>query len=334
MLRFGFGTHPSESVERMVHLIQTGERLNYDMAWVADQTFFHDPFVVLGQAALRTEKIKLMLGVTNPYTRHPVQVARAAASLDEVSGGRFHLGYGAGNRKELIVPMGLEQTEAGPRSREAIQIVRRLLAGECLSYESPWLRLDGVELKTEPHPAVPIYLAGRGSYILRTAGALADGVVIGALVSPEGFRFALDHVAKGAQESGRSLESLDIVSWVGVQFLDDREADLDLMRASTAHIIGGAPHATLQTVGLADMRIAYLKEIYQRLGPEGAAPYVTEDEIALFKLYGDADELANRIQRLADAGATQLGILLTQPTHAEQEAFLQRFATEVMPRFR
>jgi 5,10-methylenetetrahydromethanopterin reductase len=334
MIKFGFGAVPEESVDRFVSLVQAGEALGFEMVWVPDQTFFRDPFVVMSACAQATERIKLTLGVTNPYTRHPVQVARAAATLDEVSGGRFSVGYGAGNRKELLLPMGMEQTEAGPRCREAVSVTKRLLAGEEVHYHSDTLEINGVQLLMPPRPSIPIYLAGRGPYILKAAGEVADGAVIGALVSPVGLQYAIDRVAEGARQANRTLDELEIVSWVGVQLVDDQASAIESLKTSVAHIIGGAPVEVLRTIGMEEERIQELKDVYRQGGPAGAAPHVTADEVSLLKLFGDGEQLSIRIKALADAGVNQLGILLTQKTHDEQEAFLRRFASEVMPHFR
>ena len=105
------------------------------MAWIPDQTFYRDPFLVMAHWAQATENIQLMIGVTNPYTRHPAQVARAIATVDEISGGRAHLGIGSGNRRELLLPMGYEQDAAAARTREMLTLVRALLHGETLQHE-------------------------------------------------------------------------------------------------------------------------------------------------------------------------------------------------------
>ena len=110
-----------------------------------------------------------MIGVANPFTRHPVQVARAAATLDDHSPGRVALGYGAGNRRELILPLGGEQERAAAHCREALVLCRRLLRGEYLNHRGDCFVADGVELEMAPHPDVPLYLAARGPLVLQVA---------------------------------------------------------------------------------------------------------------------------------------------------------------------
>lgn len=222
-MKFGLAVVPDTRLEETVGLVQLGEELGFDTAWVADQTFYRDPFVVLSACAQATRRIDLGLGATNPYTRHPVQIARAAAALNELAEGRFRLAIGAGNRKELLQPLGWNQTGAGPRCREAVTVIKQLLSGEEVHYGSDTLTVDHVRLLVPPQPQLPVFLAGRGPYVLRSAGQVADGVIIGGLVSPDGLAYALATVGDGlAQRRAKSVE-FAVVSWVNCELTDDRD---------------------------------------------------------------------------------------------------------------
>lgn len=334
MLEFGFGAYPENSLEEIIQTAQLGETLGYDVAWVLDQTFYRDPFVMLALSARATHHIRLMLGVTNPFTRHPVQVARAAATIDEASGGRLSIAYGAGNRKELILPLGLEQTKAGPRCREAVIVTKQLLAGEEVRYRSDTLVLDGVKLLTPTRPRLPIYLAGRGPYILQAGGEVADGVIIGGLVSQSGIEYALDQVYRGATNQGRNPKEIDIIWWGSCYLTDGPGIDINKLKSSVGHIIGGAPIDVLRIIGLEEDRIQTLKNAYTLGGPAGVGSLVTDYEIDLLAIVGNAKECSRKIARLASSGVNQVGLLLNQRTSQEQEAFLKRFAQDVISDFR
>jgi 5,10-methylenetetrahydromethanopterin reductase len=331
-VRFGFGAVPARTVAESVRLIEEGERLGYDRAWVPDQTFHHDPFVILAEAARATSRIGLMLGVANPFTRHPVQVARSAASLDELSAGRITIGYGAGNRDELVARLGLPHTHAAERCREAVAITRRLLAGEEVTYQSRTLSVDRVRLESDPRPDVPIFLGARGPRILAAAGEVADGVIIGSIASASGLAYALASVRAGARKSGRELSDIAVISWVGVTLTDDGARALDELRPRTAHVIAGhrTPVEVLESVGLSRARIAELRRAYAERGTAGTAPLITAAEVSLFALVGTADECRSRIEALAAVGVTELGILLQQRSLDARVAFLERFAEQVM----
>lgn len=330
-VRYGFGSIPSFPLREYVHLAQLGESLGFDVMWVPDQAFYRDPFVLLAAAALETRSLQLMLGVANPFTRHPVQVARAAATLAELSGGRFALGYGAGNRDELVERMGLEHRHIASRCREAVTLVRRLLRGEEVTHQSGWTTLHRVRLVT-PAPDVPIYLGGRGEALLRAAGEIADGVIIGSMASAQAVGSALATVHEGAGAVGRTLANVDIVSWVGVQ-LTDRDPDAwRTLRPRVAHIIAGH-RSTPEVLARLGMPLAHMMDVlaaYDAEGKGAAAEHVTLADVQLFTLIGSAADIRDRVRALSKVGVKQIGLLLQHPTAQEQAAFMEDFSKRVI----
>jgi 5,10-methylenetetrahydromethanopterin reductase len=331
-MRFGFGAIPDGSIADSVRLAVLGEELGYDVFWVPDQTFFSDPFVVLAACARATRRIGLMLGVANPFTRHPVQIARAGLTLDELSGGRMIVGYGAGNGEELVLRIVDEHRQIAERCREAVQVTRRLLAGETLDYESGSMHLDGVTLIAPPRPGIPVYLGGRSPRILEAAGAEADGVIIGSIASPAGLQYALETVRAGADANRRSLDGVEIVSWAGVHLTDGASGATSVMKPIVANVMAGhrTPAWVLRTVGLSAERIDEVRSVYSREGKLAAARQVTDAEVGLFAHVGDARTLRQRFTELKDVGVGQIGILVQQPGLPAKEAFLRSFAQQVI----
>ena len=341
-MKFIFGAKPKAPITNFTRLVQLGESLGYDAAWIPDQTFFPDPFVTLAVVASQTERIELVIGVANPYTRHPAQVARAAATLDDHCPGRVALGYGAGNRRELIVPLGGEQEQAAAHCREAMILCRRLLRGEFLHHRGEHFIADGVELEMAPHPDVPLYLAARGPLVLQVAGELADCAVIGALLDEGALAWSLEQVAIGAQKSGRNLEEIGRMIWITCHITEDApqsygrkgtaRAWLDHCRPSAAHILAGAPPAVFEALRLTDRFRDELKAVYGERGSDGAASLVSDDLVQRLMAIGSPEEVAEQLGRAIDQGINEIGILVNAPTVAESEAAIQRFADEVMPR--
>lgn len=334
-MKFGFGFIPKMPLAETLQLVQRGEELGFDMAWVPDQTFFRDPFLMLSYWAQETSHIEFMVGVTNPYTRHPVQVARAMATLNEIAGGRVNLGIGAGNRRELLLPMGHEQDASARRCREMAVLVRDLLKGEQTQHRSEFVVADGVKLDWEPEePDVPIFIAARGGYTLQAAGEVANGAIIGALVSKAGLDYALNAVKAGAAKADRSIQNVTLISWVTCLVADDYADVEPRMRVSTAHIIGGAPVSLLKTIGLEEDYIQSLKASYAEGGQALAAQHVTRREIDMLSIVGDADAVCQKIEYVQSRGIDQVGILLNEPDTQSALNVIERIAREVMPNFR
>jgi 5,10-methylenetetrahydromethanopterin reductase len=335
-LTFGFAHVPSEHWRRHVELVQEAERLGFDYAWIPDQTFYRDPYVILTALALSTERIQLGVGVTNPYTRHPAMAGRAIASVGELASGRVSLGVGAGNVRELLSPLGLDFDRPAARCREMVELVKRALEPSTngTGYVGDVYRMDGARLEFGVDEPIPVYLAGRGPRVLEAAGEVADGVLIGGLCSPAGIDYALERVRVGATARNRDATELDIGSWVTVHLTDDRERDVERLRPSVAHIIGGAPSSVLDAIGLPTDVVERLKEDYRRGGKAAAAAHVTDDALDAFAIVGDAALCIDRIRALEEAGTTQFIFLMPPGDVDGYSALINRLAETVIPAFR
>ena len=138
--------------------------------------------------AQATEKLSFATGVTTPLFRfHPAVVAQAAATLDRLSGGRFHLGVGTGENLNEG-PLGYvfpKYAERAARMAEALQIMRRLLDGEKLDFEGEYYRTDRAKLYSPPIGPVPIWMAAGGPKSAALAARLAHGVIASVKVPAE-----------------------------------------------------------------------------------------------------------------------------------------------------
>jgi 5,10-methylenetetrahydromethanopterin reductase len=332
-MRFGFAQVPRENVANHVALMKAAEDLGFDCAWLTDQTFFRDPYVLLSVALESTSRIGIGIGVTNAYTRHPVMTARAVGTMNELGPGRVRLGIGAGNRQELLEPLGFRSDHQAPRIREAVAIWRRLLKGERLSFRGKHFEVQGVRLLTPPAPDVPIYIGGRGPRILEAAGEIADGVIIGGLCTARGMSYAIEHIRKGTERSGREIANLDVVCWATCFVTGDLHMQRESIKPWIAHFIAEAPPEVVVAVGLDSATVTAIRSAYEDGGSEGAARYVTDECIDGFSLIGEPAEITDRIEALAEAGVTHFCMLLPTGNVADHEIQVERFAQAVFPRF-
>jgi len=342
-VRIGFvalpvGAHPAVSCAQLVALAQFGEQRGFDVAYMPDQTFHRDPYATLAVVACSTSRITLAVGATNPLTRHPAMTARVAATLSEISGGRFLLILSAGNQRDLLEPLGLPTGDAATRCREAALTIKRLLSGQTVTYESPTLVMRRVALQMPALLPVPVYLGARGPRVLEAAGEVADGAIIGGLVSDAGLDFAIGHVRRGAEAAGRRFNELEIVNWVTTIVTERKRDFTDAVRPTIAYIVGGAPFEVLDAVRIPRSLILQIKSAYVEGGLQSAAPLVDAGLIDKFTIIGDPGEVAERIARLGDHGVGQIAILMPAYTGMNTGApfdvqqNLTRFAEDVMPR--
>jgi 5,10-methylenetetrahydromethanopterin reductase len=318
-----------ESLPETVRLATLCEDLDYDVVWLPDQSFHRDPFVTLAMIGHQTSRIKVGLGVTNPYSRHPAQIARAIATVDEVSCGRAVLGLGAGNKKMFLDKLGIPQDRPTAKVRASVLAIRRLLAGECVTSESPDLTLREVELEFPARAEIPIYVASRAPRMLALAAEVADGVIAEALFTPGGIRYVRERIAVGAEAAGRSCDSVDAVFWQIVDVTEDRAASLEMMRPFAAHIIGASSAEIVERMGIPAENSQAIREVYRTDGQCAAAAHVRDRDVDAVAIIGDVKRCTDRVHELAEEGVDTLA-LLVRGTPEDKERSLRLFAEKVV----
>jgi 5,10-methylenetetrahydromethanopterin reductase len=209
------GLLPQEAVTEAAVLAGDAEELGFGGVWCADsQSVFRDGYVALGLCAAHTRKLVLGTGVTNPVTRHPTVLASLAATLAEVSEGRFILGIGVG--ESAVQNVGLKPARLG-QLEEVVKAVRALTKGEEVTFGGHRLQMSW---RTRQFP---IYVAASAPRALRLAGRIADGVIFQVGAHPAFVRYALREIASGAEDGGREMDELVLCMRLAACVDDDRE---------------------------------------------------------------------------------------------------------------
>jgi len=331
-MKFGFAVDPFWSLKNVIDLIVQAETLGYDSAWIPDQTFYADPFPILAVAGRQTRKIALGIGVTNPYTRSAVQVARTIATINELIGRPVILGIGAGNRRDLLLPLGLEQDAPVARCREMVKIIRRLLMGEEITYQSNTMTLDRVKILMDNKFQPEIYVAARGPATLQMAGEVSDGVIIGDLISESGLKYAQTQIGIGMERSKRRSDEIASVCWTTCFITNgDNRLVYENLRPWIAHNLAASPEVVEQALELDKEQIQLLRDTYQRKGPEAASQYINAEDIEKLAIIGPPDKCAEIIKRMQKRGIDQLVLLLYSQNLHDVQLTLNRFIKEVVP---
>jgi coenzyme F420-dependent glucose-6-phosphate dehydrogenase len=222
--------HPEQLVEHAV----LAEKAGFDMVvvsehfhpWVDDQSAAGFAFATIGAMAAATEQLEFATGVTTPLFRyHPGVIAQAAATLDRLSGGRFILGVGTGENINEG-PLGYRfpnYAERNARMSESLQIMRRLLDGEKLSFEGQYYSTDRARLYSPPIGSVPILMAAGGPKSAALAGQLAQGVVTSVKDPAETHERVIDPLLAAASEAGKPQPTVLATRW-SIQADDHDEA--------------------------------------------------------------------------------------------------------------
>ncbi len=182
---------------------------------------FLEPLVMYAYMAAATERIGFITGVLISPQRQTVLIAKQAATLDFLSGGRLRLGIGVGWNDVEYEALGQDFTVRGKRSEEQIALLRALWTEPLVTFEGQWDRItDAGILPLPTQRPIPIWLGGHVDATLRRAARLADGWI--PLFPPDERGAAKIATFKGyVAEAGRSMDEVGLESWINVGGYDD-----------------------------------------------------------------------------------------------------------------
>ncbi len=237
--RFGVSAFGAKSADGWRELARRAETLGFDVLSVPDHIgALYSPFEALLDAVHVTSRIHLAPLVLNNDFRHPALVARQAAMLQELSGGRFELGIGAGHAFTEYAELGIPFDPAAVRVArfgESVSIIRRLMAGETVDFAGTHYTIANHRIYPEPATRVPIMAGGNGRTLLRHAAKHADTISItglgktladGQRHDPSGFYPAAvdERIALIRETAGERFADIELNVLVqAVVATDDRE---------------------------------------------------------------------------------------------------------------
>jgi probable F420-dependent oxidoreductase len=226
---------------------------------------FHDPFVMFAYLAGITHRINFATGVLVLPLRQTALVARQAADLDLLSGGRLRLGVGVGWNHVEYQALGEDFHSRGTRQEEQIELLRRLFTEPVVDFSGRFDRADRVSLQPKPASAIPIWLGGASELAFDRAARLADGFIF---FGGNGIDTALDawrQLQNLVVRLGRPIENFggDYVALSGSN-VTELTREIELWRAA------GGTHVSVVTMGLGldsvDAHIDYIASLADLLG--------------------------------------------------------------------
>jgi 5,10-methylenetetrahydromethanopterin reductase len=299
--------HGIESGAELREYGRIAEDNGFDSLWVTERYFHEETFSMLGFLAAATQRIKLGVGVVNPYTRNPALLAMASATLDRISGGRFLLGLGRSEKAVIQEMMGIAYGNSRAALVETVSHLRKLFAAERVTEQEGRSKLQAVKLATTPlQPKLPIYLAGIGTKGLRLVGEIADGVVLNAYVPPAYIRYAVAEIRSAATSAGRDPNTIDIACMLVIRLTDDPDSIRPTLKQRIARLLD-EPHVgeiLLDKGGFDPSMLKPLREIIKKDGEKAAVPLITDAMVDAFYIVGSTTQCKERIAEYRQAGVT------------------------------
>jgi len=205
---------------------------------------FHEPFVFFGYLAGVTETIGLVTAVIILPQRQTALVAKQAAEVDVLSGGRLRLGIGTGWNQVEYEALGENFHNRGRRSEEQIKLMRQLWTNELVTFDGRWHKVTDAGINPLPvQRPIPVWLGGSADQVIKRVATIADGW-FPAMRPDDRVRAAIDRIRSLATEAGRDPADIGIQSSVSIREStpDDWRADIDTWREL------GATHMSVNTM--------------------------------------------------------------------------------------
>jgi F420-dependent oxidoreductase-like protein len=301
--------------------VAEAERLGVDSVWVAE-AWGYDAFTPLAFLAAGSSRIRLATGIAQLGARTPALLAMSAMSMQALSGGRFLLGLGTSGPQVMEGWHGVRFSSPLAMTRETIEILRTVTAGERLVHDGTVYQLPlpgsagrAIRSMAPPTP-VPVYLAAMGPKNLALTGELAEGWLANAFM-PETAAAFLEPLAAGAARAGRAVTDLDVVVPVGVEFTDDEQEAARRHARGYAFTIGAMGNRAQNFYNAAFERQGYgedvraVQELWLAGRREQAADRVPLDFGRRTNLLGPPELVRRRIALYRAAGVTTLQAKLT-----------------------
>ncbi len=213
-----------EDAQALVGLAGRAEELGFDSVWVHDHVFnvghvfdriggkpYYEPLTLLSFVAARTRRVRLGTSVLVLPYHNPIRLAKTAATLDVLSGGRLILGVGVGLIEKEIRAMGSPFAERGAFTDEAIAVMRSLWTEDEPSFDGKYSRFAGMKFSPKPlqKPSIPVVIGGVSRAAIRRAARLGDGwQPLG--LSPEALGQGIAALREEARACGRDVSKIPI----------------------------------------------------------------------------------------------------------------------------
>lgn len=299
--------HP---IRQGMEYVRYAEERGFEAVWQAESRLVREATIPLAAFAAVTDRIKVGSGVVSLWTRNVGLLAATFSTLDDLAPGRVMLGVGAW-WEPLATKVGVNRRKPLQAMREVVEVTRRLLAMERVTYHGEFVHVTDIELDIvhgdRSPKKVPIYIGATGMKMMELTGEIADGVLLNYLVSPGYNKTAMEALAAGAARAGRRVEDLDRPQLVVCSLDEDRSLALDRARELVTQYLGQQPHI-MKASGVDPALLDEIgKELTWPAGPEEihrAMRLVPDEVVQMITASGTPGECRAKVREYVAAGCT------------------------------
>ena len=295
-LRVSLGLHNSITEYRQVAI--AAEQLGANTLQISDHITQGCALGIGFMLAPYLSRIKIEIGVLNPYTTHPVNLAVSAIHLNRLYSPGIQLSLGAGNRKALQ-SLGLDWLHPIAAVTEMIQILQSLLHAKQISIEGSTFTLTNAQVQQPPEHPIPLFVAGRGIKLISSALPLVDGVML------EGIPYAASQAIK-TQFTQIAGHPIKLGTHIVLASDTDRTKAIAKAKEIALWSIAFAQEYVLEPMGLSRELVQKVREALPN--KQKALAQITDEQLDLFTITGTPRECAEKIQTYQNSAVDILSI--------------------------
>jgi 5,10-methylenetetrahydromethanopterin reductase len=299
----GFSLEGNENWPETLEMAKMMDEGGVETVWLASHLFQREPIVRAAAILGATERLNVALMAMSPFTVHPVYIAMAAATLDEMFPGRVTLCLGVGAPRDLEAA-GVSADKPLGLIREAVRLARDLFSGEVVSFEGKHFQVHGRALETG-YRDVPIVLAASREKMLTLAGSEADGLLISAATSVPFIEHCFRNVAQGEAVAGKRVKRIGLV-YCAIE--DDEKTAYDDLRRKMAFILRGMHHKENIALGGGLLDQTALAKAYADGDWDSVDQLVGDDIVARHAIAGTPEQARKRFFEYEAVGLDQMVI--------------------------
>jgi 5,10-methylenetetrahydromethanopterin reductase len=347
-MKFSYAMLPDYSLEESLRAIELADELGFYAVYAADETWHKDLWLLFAAAAARTSRVRMGPSVSSVTLREPTLIAQAAATLDELTGGRAEVVLSSGNFGLLaqykLDWKGMKQLS---RTIEGVHVVRTMLDDGAITFDGEFFQYDGLFTFARPvQERVPVKMgAMRGPRSFEAAAQFSDGCHQALSYSRQAYDYAAEHFRIGAEKAGKDWTTLDFGAWVVVAVGRDSAAAKEAARSMVGIYASSMPAEQLERHGVDP---AQLQPIVDAIaggdlakGIELTTPELTDK----LSFAGTPEEVTAMIKEIEPAGVNHIIAAINDasivkaftgrelPGVAPVEEQLRLIHDEVMPAF-
>ena len=292
------------SAQQLIEYAIRAEELDFDSIWFPHDAYRLNSWVLLSAVAAKTNRITLG-SRHNVYTTHPSEIATFISTLDQIAPGRTIVAPGLHNTDTLDWS-GIPHADPLRRTRESVEIIRRLLRGERVAFDGEEFQMtDRAFMRVRPFgDSIPVYVAPFGNDFVELSGEIGDGSVP-MTTPPASAGLIVDAVRRGAKRSGRDGDEFPIAGFAWISVSEDgkiaRDMAADVVCMFGAYLNGEA----LAILGLSVADFDPILKLISHGDTDGARKLVTPEMLNL-AIHGTPNECIEQIEGIFDAGVTSV----------------------------